>query len=826
MAAAAIALIATVYVFYMTVFEQIISQNQGYFYAVIFGFILLVLFLLCNLFTKLIAISVGEQRSSYRKMLVAGGLIIIAGLFLVTRMRYSTELYPGEYPVYRGAVAMAEGTYSQNHDVIDSANANPAQYLYSLILSIVFRMAEPGAKPVLWVNALFIVLCGYLTFKIVRTFTNSLCGLFAAVLCACIPSQTFAVYSFTSEPMVTAIYLGAVLSLISLFSYNKRIKEMEEDYGEAPKKDIASTIFAVVGAVLIGLLLFVEPFMIIPTVLMVVVAYLSRKMKALSMLVAFAAGIVIMVLLCFAKSAHMGVDFGTVMTGQISAFDPTTNFNTGESSDFGDVFHSFNTELSSTDRNITDNYMFISDQSGAGAYTEMSASWVVVLNQIMYMFILMMTISCMILAVKEQKDYVVTISLLILGAFLMLLFQQNRDNQKFLFITVFIIASSTGIHYLYLDHHPELKVGINALDALEKTGRKEIAAATRSNLKNAAQMNETDFVKRAKALIFVGNDEDLYRQIKNEEHDRAQKYFQRPEKKEEEAFDDYDEDFFLDKEDEPADTVKVTTVAPSGTRQTVGGDEAYEPNAEMHESASEALSNPSIPAWKRPEQFGDEVMFDEDDVELDKEHSSFEGRNALRPTEGITTKEPEPEVEKIKRNAKKVIVPEPAKKKKPLEINDDLLEMPGFVEEGEKSGEPTPVVEVVSEEEARPLTRAEAKAAAKAEKAAKKAAAKAGKHSKSEKQAKIYSKPASTTMSGGKAVRRIKNVGTGMATTVAAPATTVHDTPAPSEPIPNPLPVPEKKAHKPIDFDKKVPAANDSDWDYDYEVSDDDDWDV
>ena len=243
--------------------------------------------------------------------------------------------------------------------------------------------------------------------------------------------------------------------------------------------------------------------------------------------------------------------------------------------------------------------MFISDKNGAGAYTEMSASWVVVLNQIMYMFVLMMTISCMILAVKEQKDYVVTISVLILGAVLMLLFQTNRDDQKFLVIMVFIIASSTGIHYLYLDHHPELKVSTSALDALDKTGRKEIAAATSSNLKNAAKMTEEDFVKRAKALIFVGNDEELCYQIKNEEHERAQQY-QRPDREEEhlESFDDYDEDFFLDNEDNVDDSeVKVTAVAPSGIRETLG--DAYKPNAEMHESASAAFNNTSVPAWRR-----------------------------------------------------------------------------------------------------------------------------------------------------------------------------------------------------------------------------------
>ena len=810
MAAAAISLIATVYVFYITVFEQIISQNQGYFYAVIFGFILLVLFLLCNLFTKLIAISLGEQRSPYRRLIIVIGLTLTCVMFLATRMRYSTILSPGEYPIYRGALAMIDGTYSQSHDLIESANTNPAHYLYSLILSFVYRFAEPGPGPFLWTNAVFIIICGYLTYKIVRTFTNSLCGLFAVILCACIPSQTFAVYSYSSEPMVAAIYLGAVLSLVSLFSYNKRLKEME-DYGEETEHDIAGIVFTVIGSVLIGLLLFVEPFMIIPMAILVIVAVISRRIKSMSMLVAFAAGLIIMVLMCFVKSSQMGVDFSTVMTSEMSAFDPTTNRNSGEVMEFSDVYHEFNTELSSTDRNITDNYMFISDANGAGAYTEMSASWVVVLNQIMYMFVLMMSISCMILAVKEQKDYVVTISTLILGAVLMLLFQTNRDNQKFLLITVFIIATATGIHYLYLDHHPELKVSTNALDALEKTGRKEIAAATRSNLKNAAKMNEEDFVRRAKALIFVGNDEDLYYQIKNEEHERAMQY-QRPGREEEEhleSFDDYDEDFFLDSEDDSADSVTVTAVAPSGIRQTVAGSDAYEPNAEMHQSSNAALSNTAIPAWKRPEQFGDEIMFDEDEAGSDMERSSFDGREELLASKGVTTAAPAPEVEKISRDKKslKKKVSSSSKARK-AEITDALDKADEVLEAGEKK-------------RAAKLARAEKKA--KAEQAAK--LAKVEKEAKKAAQ-KEMQKASEDAVSAGKAVRRIKTVGSpaGSVKTVSAskPASAVR----PGEPLHNPLPIPARKDHKPLDYDKNISSSSDDDWDFDFDVDDNDDWDV
>ena len=693
MVSAAIAILSTVYVFYITVFEQVISQNQGFFYAVIFGFILL--FLLCNLFTKLIAISVGEQRSSYRRLVIAIGLVIIAVVFLSSRMRYSTQLSPIDYNVYRGAVAMIEGTYSQSHDITDAAIANPGQYLYSLILSIVFRFVEPGSGVILWVNAFFIVLCGFLTYKIVKTFTNQMCGLFAALLCAIIPSQTFAVYSFSPEPVVAAVFLGAVLSLISLYSYNKRLKEME-DYGDDIGKDYASIIFTVVGSILLGLLIFVEPFMIIPFALMVIVAYFTHKPKALAMLTALAAGIVIMVLLCFVKSAHMGVDFGRVMTGEISAFDPSTDYNSGEVSEFKDVFHSFNEELSSTDGNIDDNFRFIFDKNNSGVYTEMNISWVILLNQIMYMFVLMMTISCVILAVKEQKDYVITISMLIVSAVLMLLFQQNRDGQKFLFITVFIIAAATGIHYLYLDHHPELKVSTTALDALEKTGRKEIAAATRTNLRNAAQMTEADFMRRAKALIFVGNDEELYRQIKDAEHEDAMNLEGRRVQKEAD-FDDYDEDFFLDKEDDSELKVKVTSVAPSGIRQSVGEDsDAYEPNAEMHESANAAYSNTSVPAWKRPEKFGDEEMFDEDEIELDKAHSAFDGRDALQTSAGVTTSEPAPVVEKIKRNTKKVSAPKRVAPEPVLPEDDKLPDFLNFDNEDDDVL-PEPVAEVISE---------------------------------------------------------------------------------------------------------------------------------
>ncbi len=781
---------------------------------------------MCNLFTKLIAITGAEQQSSYHRLVVAIGLVVAAGLFLVSRMRYHTSLSPDNFSIYNGAVSMIEGTYSQSKDLIDSANANPGYYLYSLILSVIFRIVTPGAGAFMWVNAAFIVLCGYLTYRIVKKFTNSMCGLFAAALCAFIPSQTFAVYSFTSEPMVAAVFLGAVLALISLVSYDKHVKEQKEGW-----KDHGGIAYTIVGSILIGILIFVEPFMIIPTALVVLAAVIAHSPKMLNMLIAFAAGIVILILLCFVKSFHMGVDIGTVFGSELSAFDPSTNANSGEVVEFPEVYHSFNTELSSTNDNITDNYMFISESGGtggSGVYSELSISWVVVLNQILYMFILMMTISCMILAVKEQKDYVVTISMLIVGAVIMLLFQQNRESQKFLFITVFIIASSTGIHYLYLDHHPELKVGTNALDALEKTGRKEIAAATRSNLKNAAQMTEGEFVKRAKALIFIGSDEDLYGRIKEEEHKLSVKYGRRQEAEETGALDDYDDDFFLDSEDNSDLEVTVTTVGPSGIRQTVGKERnVYEPNSEMHESASKAYDNSPLPAWKRPERFGDDEMFDEDEVGLAKDHSAFDGRDKLIVGEGLTTSEPTPVVEKIQRNTKKVdLNPTHPGRRVEEEPDTESFDTEDFSYDEDTQAEPAPMPE--ASQQSAPEKPKKSGGLFKKDKPAKEKPAKSVRE-KPAKEKPVKEKHSKTSgqsaaaAPAGKSVRRIKTVGGGSAVTTKVAA----DTTAPSKPLPNPLPTPKKKEHKKLDYDKNIKKGkSDDDWDFDYDINGDDDWDV
>lgn len=771
----ALALVCAVYTFYITVFNQIISQNQGYFYALIFGFILLILFVICNLFTKLIAISVNKQESRYVRLAVLGVLLCFAVIFIISRLRYSTSISPNEYSCYKAAVALSEGTYSQNHDLVNDAMINPGFYLYSLLLAPIVSIFGESVSTVLWLNAVFYILCGYLVYEITRRFTDRVCGAFAAALVLLMPSQTFGVYSFSSDSVVTAIILGCFLLYVILFLDNN---------------ETGSKVYTILALILTGVLLLAEPILVIVYILVTVCAFVFKRPRCFNMLLALVGGVVLFALLCFAKSVHMDVDFGEVVEKEASSFNPVYNQTSGMSEEFSSIFAEFNSDIATTEENISENYFFIVDSDGVNVYTELNASWIIVLNQIIYMFMLVMTISCIILSFKEKKQESSILYLLVFGGFMMMLFTQNREGHEYAFVEMLIIASAVGIHYLYLDHHPEQKVNLSALDALEKTGRKEIAKAARSSIQAAISMDEEEFVKRAEALIFIGKDEDLYLEIKSEEHTKAMitdghaNVF-------DETFDDYDDDFFLDEEDDSAEPVKVTSVAPSGTTESINED-AYEVNANMHAAAK--LNKNNVPAWKmRKDDYEDDDFFDEeddgdyyDDTEVGetdiypKSDDSESRKKILSVNVGVTTGEPEPEVTTIKRSQRGKTV---------------------------GAGLGTTVKGVKTDM---------AFKTGKTEKTVKPVKADKPSKSSNDKNTKAVS-TAINTMNNGTAVRRVKGVGSKRAVPKNIAVMSKESSKDSSQEeegryIPNPLPLPKKKEHKSMDYDFDV-RDDDEDWD-------------
>ena len=762
-------IVITIYVLYITVYDQILSQSQGYFYAGFFGFVLLLVFLLCNLLTKLIATSAAKQETIAWKIVGICILLIFCAIYIATRLNLSSNLAATESPVYNSAIAMVEGNYYQHDDLIRNALNNPSNYVYSLILSLVFSVFSASSKAYIITNAVIYSICIIFVYLISAKLTDRLCGLIAAVLCLIYPSYTFSSYSYNSNAIFTLFTLICLFLFISLLvtinGYNAQTEFAESlneiiDNSDEKSLKIKSIVYTILSSICIGLLIFTEPVMLIMVLIVILTGFMLKKKYALNLVIALAASLMVFVLLSFAKSSHMDEDFGTVISEELGTFDFLHDNNNDESISGKQAYEQFSSVLSIQNDVIVDNYYFLYRSDGEAAYTDLSSTWVILENQLIYIFLLIMLLSCNIIALKENMVNFTFINSMILGYVILALFEQNRYANKNLFITILVIACGISIHYLYLNHHPEQRIVLNTIDILEKSTdkhyevKKEVVTST-------DQLSEADFIKRAKALVFIGNDDDLYNQIKLEEHRLAMRSGKI---RANDAFDDMDEEDFFDKEDD---------VSIEKNEKTTPIDR-------------------SVPAYKsKPvDTLGDDNMyFDEEEAEQEEaaykasvNNDNLSDTISTSPERHVKKKEVE-KVEKIERPNIK-----PISKKKDSKSDSDKK---------------------------------------KKEKPAK--TKKTQKELYEEKVAAMNSSTSSSQSSpSGRAVRKIKTVGkteedAAMEKYLSEVEKKKQDKKQEDKYIPNPLPVPKKKEHIPMDYEVKNEASG---WDYDYDVDDDDDWDV
>ena len=147
-----------------------------------------------------------------------------------------------------------------------------------------------------------------------------------------IPSQSFAVYSYSSE-----VFFCALL----LLSIDLWLIVMEADDSDRKKQLILSGLFGLS----LALLCFVEPLMIL-AVPVFIVGFIIRyknddKDPSVMTAVAAAAFILIFFVMTFIKSASLGTGFGDVVSGGLSRYKLSTNIETSEKYTAGEVFGKF-----------------------------------------------------------------------------------------------------------------------------------------------------------------------------------------------------------------------------------------------------------------------------------------------------------------------------------------------------------------------------------------------------------------------------------------------------------------------------------------------------
>ena len=484
-----VSLVVLGYIFFISVYNQIIVQSGGFFYVIIFGGILILAFVLLSLVTKLIEITMEIKDNFMWNFVEILLLCHLAFLFLVFRMSYKTSVPASDTYLFRAASLLKEGELgAKGMDMFKLLIVHPSQYVYAVLLSVFLRITGDNPDSMVILNAIVLVLTAFAMDRVVRKIAGRACGVIAALCTLFIPSQSFAVYTYSSE------FFFCLILLLTLDVLLVVIRETTDE------NKVQMLVFDIIFGSLMGLLCFTEPLMLFCIIFFV--AYFIYKKKTQDenpakpiafIAVAFT---ILIILLNLVKSNALNSSLGEVMGGAMSRFALTTNPDTDEKYAIDEVFRHFHENLDNRNTNVTENFNFLTDKNGQ-TYTQTHSAWFSLGTQMSYMFVLVMSIACSFYMFKEKYREAFPCMAVLVGSFLVLFFRSTKENSTYYLFEVLIIVACCGLNYMYRFHHP-------AYSAVEEN----IPVDTQNSLIASAKAEAADWdaMSRARALIFVGGD--------------------------------------------------------------------------------------------------------------------------------------------------------------------------------------------------------------------------------------------------------------------------------------------------------------------------------
>ena len=765
-----ITFVMIVFTFYITVFDQIISQNQGFFYAIVFGVVLVLAFVLCNLFTKLLAISSNLNSSKIFRIISISCFCLVSLIFIALRFRYNSTLSTYDSDLIKCASSFANGGISGKNELISMVRRNPTDLLYALLLTPIIKFMGESTGAIMTINAIFMILTALFAYRTVQLISDRICALIAAFGCLLIPGQSFAVYSFDSDVLLSMLVFLS-MDLYIHFWY------LGDDVD-----DKIRYIYVVGCGLAMGLVIVSEPAMIIAVALMFVAVFLLKKRELKNILISSACSLGVVVICILIKSFIVNISI-------VDSFFDFANSFTGifTGSDLGisptQIFDSFISGISNQNYYINDSYYFLYGNNGA-AYSQLNAAWLCLINQIIYMFVLVMGMMCMIYSIRGSYIQVLPVNIMFMGSFIALLFQAMRNQSTFPFVSLLIVLASICLNYMYLNHHPELDDVSQYINSIS-----EGVETIEDEEGNVEVMSESAFVDRAKALIFVGENDKLYQSIKEQEIEKAKKEFpdRLPEvPKADEVIDSKlpeKEPYFFDSEDK-----KEEFAEEPDTSMDDFDENSTEDELSKNESAHSGLSETSrdiknaLLMIQEENNLNRVSSIDENDILASEDESNEDSsKSAVEDLKEEIKEEINEEInEEIKEEQKEV-----PKESIMEELHEDSEEQPKeeskdntieATQENSQENTDKPELEPIHVEK---FIRDDEPA-----------------ESVDESVESVDKSIENTDVAG--------NIG---------------------KPLHNPLPTPKKHEHKTIDFDYKNDKDNDDGWEFDYEVADDDDWD-
>ncbi|MCR5791070.1 MAG: hypothetical protein K6G83_14405 [Lachnospiraceae bacterium] len=490
-------LIILVFILFSTIYDQIIAQNEGFFYMLVFGGILVLVYVLTRLLTKLFAISSNNSASVGYAILQILAMIGIGFGFVYLRLQYTSTLPVEETLFYRAASFIDEGSLSGSLDVVTKLLKNPTDYAYAFLLAIVFDFTSVLPEVVVYVNVAIVLLIAVFAAHIAQAIGGRVISLMAFTATLVIPSQAYGVYSYNSVLFFTLILL------ITLDFYLHIV--LVEHYIHPVPHILCDIMFVIAAA----LLVFTDPIAIIFIFLLLFLHYLLYIRNNWGFFIGSAVGIIaVYILLIVLKANYLGVPVSDVFSYSFSRFNVTADQETGESYEFSELFEALQENIDNQNQTITDNYYFLYKDDGTNI-SAIQSSWLQLATNLIYMFSLILSISCVVFMFRTKNPKAVPLMLMCIGMVFTTFFKAMVDANGYYVFELLIILGCGGIAYMYEGHHPEQFESMDIWsEEIEEEEEEELS-----------EEEEEELMRRARALVFIGEDDELYEEIKKEEQE-------------------------------------------------------------------------------------------------------------------------------------------------------------------------------------------------------------------------------------------------------------------------------------------------------------------
>ncbi len=484
------------YVLFVSLFNQIVTQNEGFFYVIVFGGILVLAFVLLRLMTKLLAISHEVEERKLWYVTETASILALFVLFFRTRLSYMSSLPAQDAVFYKAAVLLKKQMLSVGGmDILPQLMRNPAQYAYSVIVWLVFLITGESPSIVVYINMAILFLTVFFVYRIVRRIGGRVCGILSVACSLFMPSQAFTVYSYNTELFFACIFFVALSLLVYLTDQDN-------------EKGRLQPLLYVLFGMLLGALLFTEPLAVIIAVLLLIGIFRRPEKGWLCGFTALTAMLAVFFVLFFLKCDSLECTSAELMQAYGGRFSVTSNAETGEQYAPGQILGSFYELLDSQNAPIANNYYFLTRADGQ-IYSALQAAWFQLGNQLLYLFLIVLSIACAYYVIKGKNSKVVPCLLSLIGAVGVLFLSTNKENNTWFFVELLIIIACVSLYYLYESYHPAEESILKLTNPPQAEEDGTIAGET--------EEEKAIRLARARALIFFGENNALYGEIKAQE---------------------------------------------------------------------------------------------------------------------------------------------------------------------------------------------------------------------------------------------------------------------------------------------------------------------